>query len=158
MALRTFAKQHGREFMQFAGYGAVSLGALVIDFAVYWGLLALVPYAFVAAIGGYVCGVLFHYLLTSRVVFRSRFHERGLLAETAAIAKFFAAGFLGLLVTAAVVGILADGMGVNPLLAKLCAAGCSFIVVFIALRVFVFKQPEQQGLTASSQPMVVSTV
>lgn len=158
MVLRTYAKQHGRELMQFASYGAVSFGALVIDFAVYWGLLALVPYAFVAAVGGYVCGVVFHYALSSRVVFRSRFHQRGLVAETSALAKFFAAGLLGLLVTAVIVGILADKVGVNPLVAKLFAAGCSFIVVFVALRVFVFKHSEQDRLTAATQPIAASAV
>ena len=155
---RSLTKRYSDELSQFAGYGAVSLGALVVDFAVYWGLLAVARYAFVAAVGGYVCGVLFHYVLSSRVVFRSRFQERGVVAETAALAKFFAAGFSGLLVTAAVVGILADGMGVDPLLAKLSAAGCSFIVVFICLRMFVFKHSGPQGLTSSNQPIAASTV
>ena len=141
MTLNTVKQQlteHRDEIRQFAGYVAVSGAALCIDFSVYWALLSVAHYAFLAAVGGYVCGVLSHYMMSSRVVFRDRFDKRGVVEEAPTVVKFFAAGASGLVVTAVVVGLLADVMGVHPLLAKVCAAGCSFTVVFLSLRFFVF--------------------
>ncbi len=126
---------------QFAGYVGVSVAALAVDFAVYAGLLTVARFAFIAALGGYAAGVLLHYLLSSRIVFSKHFHRRGIVAEASTIAKFFAAGASGLLVTVAVVGVLADVVGVHPLIAKLVASGCSFAIVFLNLRLFVFNQP-----------------
>lgn len=140
-AIKQLLADHVDELWQFAGYVTVSGAALVVDVSVYWMLLALLPYAFVAAAGGYVCGVLAHYMISSRVVFRDRFNSRGVVVEAPTVAKFFAAGLSGLIVTAAIVGLLADVMGFHPLIAKICAAGCSFIVVFVTLRVFVFNTP-----------------
>ncbi|MEQ1651773.1 MAG: GtrA family protein [Hyphomicrobium sp.] len=140
---------HSAEVRQFAGYVAVSGAALCVDFSIYWALLSVAHYAFIAAAGGYVCGVLSHYLMSSRVVFRDRFDKRGVVEEAPTVVKFFAAGFSGLIVTALVVGLLADAMGVHPLIAKICAAGCSFTVVFLSLRFFVFNQSPK---SSTSQP------
>jgi putative flippase GtrA len=145
--------EHADELWQFAGYVAVSGAALCVDFSIYWALLNVMPYAFAAAAGGYVCGVLSHYLMSSRVVFRHRFDKRGMVEEAPAVAKFFAAGFSGLVVTAIVVGVLADIMGIHPLIAKICAAGCSFTVVFLSLRLFVFNQSLKPS-TSKSAPAV----
>jgi putative flippase GtrA len=112
-----------------------------VDVSIYWLLLKIAQYAFVAAAGGYVCGVLAHYMMSSRLVFRHRFDKRGVVEEAPTVAKFFAAGFSGLVVTSIVVGVLADVMGFHPMFAKVVAAGCSFIVVFLSLKIFVFNQP-----------------
>jgi putative flippase GtrA len=149
-AMKQHLADYSDEARQFAGYVAVSGTALCIDFSIYWALLRVAHFAFVAAVGGYVCGVLSHYILSSRVVFRDRFHKRGVVEEAPTVAKFFAAGFSGLLVTAAVVGLLADVMGVHPLLAKVCASGCSFIVVFLSLRFFVFNTTTTHSTAASA--------
>ena len=136
--IKSLYEVHQREIVRFAGYVAVSGSALCVDVAVYWVMLGIAKFAFVAAAAGYVCGVLFHYILSSRVVFRDLFEKRGVVQEAPALAKFYAAGLSGLVVTACVVGILADMIGVNPMLAKVAAAGCSFLVVFVSLRFFVF--------------------
>ena len=146
--IQSLVDKHGDELMQFAGYVAVSGCALCIDFTIYWALLSVAKYAFVAAVGGYICGVLSHYLLSSRIVFAKRFYKRGLVEEAPAIAKFFAAGASGLVVTATVVGVLADVMGFHPLIAKVAAAGCSFTVVFLSLRFFVFNAPQPNAASA----------
>ena len=147
--LEALVDRHLDTLLQFVGYVAVSGAALSIDFTIYVCLLAVSKYAFVAAAGGYVFGVLTHYFLSSRIVFRSRFDKRGVVAEAPTLAKFFAAGFTGLLTTSAVVGLLADVMGVNPLLAKIVAAGCSFCVVFTSLRLFVFNASSRGAATAA---------
>lgn len=139
-AAKNLLDEHAGEIWQFASYFAVSAVALAVDVSVYWALLNVMHFAIAAAAGGYVCGVITHYLLSSRVVFRERFRTRGVANEAPTIAKFFAAGLSGLLVTTVVVGVLADVMGIHPLLAKLCAAGCSFFVVFLTLRIFVFNR------------------
>lgn len=136
-----FAGRSG-EIRQFAGYVAVSGCALCVDVISYWSLLAVTRLAFVAAVGGYLCGVCLHYLLSSRLVFRERFDRRGLADEAPVVAKFFVAGASGLVVTAGIVGLLADVGGFHPLVAKLVASGCSFVAVFISLRIFVFNRPE----------------
>lgn len=142
-ALNRLLEEHSEALLQFAGYFIVSACALCVDVAVYWSFLGVVDFAFVAAAAGYVCGVLVHYALSSRVVFRKRLTKRGVMVEAPTLAKFFAAGFFGLIVTAAVVGLLADVLGLHPLFAKFAAAGCSFIVVFLSLRMFVFSLPAQ---------------
>lgn len=146
--LGTLVEAHAQTLRQFAGYLAVSGGALMVDVAVYWSLLSAMHYAFLAAAGGYVCGVFFHYILSSRVVFRARFDRRGYTEEAPTLAKFYAAGLVGLAVTTLVVGLLADVFGLHPLLAKAFAAGCSFVVVFTTIRLFVFKAAPHARATA----------
>ncbi len=146
--LTELAGRHAKLARELAGYVAVSGTALCVDFALYWSLLGITRYAFVAAAGGYVFGVMTHYALSSRIVFRHRFDKRGVIAEAPTVAKFFAAGFAGLTVTTIVVGILADVLGGNPLLAKVAAAGCSFVVVFTILRLFVFSGRQARSLQA----------
>ncbi|MEQ1646950.1 MAG: GtrA family protein [Hyphomicrobiaceae bacterium] len=126
---------------QFLGYVAVSGAALAVDVSIYASLLRVLPYASFAAPFGYVFGVLTHYILSSRIVFRKQINARGLSAEVPVIGKFFAAGFTGLLVTTLTIALLADVMGVNPLIAKAIAAGMSFVAVFTSLRLFVFRSP-----------------
>ncbi len=140
-SLKSLLTERSEEIAQFAGYTAVSGGALCVDFTIYWLLLPIAKFAFVAAIGGYVCGVLFHYTLSSRVVFADRFQSRGFIEEAPTISRFFVAGATGLLVTTMIVGFLADIGGINPLAAKIIASGCSFVTVFFTLRVFVFNRP-----------------
>lgn len=132
--LRPIARQLG-------GYLAVSGMALVVDITVYWTLFKALGIAALPAAAGYVCGVVIHYALSSRIVFAGLLRARGIAAEAPILAKFFIAGGTGLLVTVTTVGILADVLGFHPLLAKLIATGFSFATVFTALRVFVFHAP-----------------
>ncbi len=124
--------------LQFMAYVLVSASALVVDFSLYWMLLKIVRTAALAASCGYVVGVLTHYALSSRIVFKDRLSARGAVAEAPVLAKFFVAGASGLAITTATVGLLADGLGVSPIVAKICASGLSFVTVFTALRIFVF--------------------
>ena len=144
--LETVAARHTDLIRELSGYIAVSGTALCVDFAIYASLLGLTHFAFIAAAGGYVCGVVTHYALSSRIVFRHRFAKRGLVQEAPTVAKFFGAGLAGLTVTSIVVGVIADAMGGDPLLAKAAAAGCSFLVVFTILRLFVFSGPRDAQL------------
>jgi len=130
---------------QLAGYAFVSGSALAVDVTIYWWLFKALGIATVAAAGGYVFGVLVHYMLSSRIVFAGRFGARGVAAEASVLAKFFVAGGLGLAITVSTVGLLADVMGAHALTAKLIAAGLSFMTVFTVLRVFVFNAPTRES-------------
>lgn len=140
-SIKNLIDRQSDEIVQFGGYVAVSAGALCVDFFVFGMLLATAKFAFVAAMGGYLCGVASHYFMSSRIVFSSRFNRRGIVEEAPTIAKFFAAGASGLVVTAATVGLLADVAGIHPMTAKVVASGLSFVVVFLSLRLFVFNHP-----------------
>ena len=142
-------EQYRMTVLQFGGYVMVSAIALVVDTSVYWVLLKPLGLAAKAAACGYVCGVLTHYTLSSRIVFASRLVARGVKAEAPVLARFFAAGSMGLLVTGVTVGILADGFGLHPLLAKFFAAGLSFVTVFTAMRLFVFNAAPAKAASAS---------
>jgi putative flippase GtrA len=141
--LKSLIERNRTEIFYFGGYVAVSASALCVDFLVYWAMLTIAKFAFVAAIAGYCCGVLFHYALSSRIVFSDRFYKRGFADEAPALAKFFAAGASGLVVTAVIVGVLSDVAGFNPLVAKIVASGCSFVSVFLSLRVYVFNEADR---------------
>lgn len=143
-------EESGEELRRLAAYAALSGCALAVDFSVYCAILRFSKYAYVAAICGYLFGVLTHYALSSRVVFRERFDKRGFAQETPAVAKFFAAGACGLLANAALVGLLADICGLNPLIAKAVASGVSFVIVFVALRFFVFNSPATPAQAAAA--------
>lgn len=149
---RRLLHRHALLVRELVGYVAVSGTALCVDFSIYWVLLGVTPYAFVAAAGGYVLGVMTHYALSSRIVFRHRFDKRGVVAEAPTVAKFFAAGLAGLTVTAIIVGIVADVMGGHPLLAKVMAAGCSFLTVFTILRLLVFAGAPSGSAGARTAP------
>ena len=148
--LTLIPERHRGAVLQFVGYAVVSAIALVVDTSIFWLLLKPLKLAAKAAVCGYVCGVLTHYTLSSRIVFASRLQGRGVKAEAPVLAKFFAAGALGLIVTAVTVGILADGLGLHPLLAKFFAAGLSFGTVFTAMRVFVFNATAAEAVSAPS--------
>lgn len=142
-ALTRIVKTYALDVRQFVVYFGVSGCALAVDFSIYCVLLKVLSFAFAAAIGGYIGGVITHYLVSSRVAFREFFDRGDLAVEAVTLAKYFAAGSTGLFVTAVVTGVLADMLGFNPIVAKVAAAGCSFFVVFLNLRLFVFKSPQQ---------------
>lgn len=122
------------------GYGLVSATALAVDFACYVTALRFISVAALASGVGYIAGVITHYALSSRLVFKDRITKRGVTEEMPVLIKFFAAGATGLVITTLIVGVLADVMGFNPILAKFVAAGTSFVAVFLSLNFLVFAQ------------------
>lgn len=154
--LTALAEPYRDELIQFVSYFLVSGCALGVDMTIYWLALKVAPYAFVAAGFGYVFGVFTHYLLSSRIVFADRFDKRGVRAEAPTLVKFYLAGAVGLVVTACVVGLLADVLGLHPIIAKVFAAGCSFVSVFTCMRLFVFTGRPRPPTTGVKQ-VVAST-
>jgi putative flippase GtrA len=120
---------------QLCRYALVSGLALVLDFAVFLALNGTFGYPTLSGVAGYACGLVLHYRLSRRFVFdvgasaKSR-HRR--------FAEFVASGLIGLAVTAGVIALATGVLGLNPVLAKVLAAGGSFLGVFALRRTIVF--------------------
>ncbi len=122
--------------------GVSSLAALCVDVSVFLLVLPMMPYAALAAMVGHSSGILAHYLVSSRLTLtREMAHVSGVRAETHALARFFAAGGSGMVVTTVVIYVLADRLGLHPLMAKGFAIGASFLTVFLMLRLLVLRTP-----------------
>jgi putative flippase GtrA len=116
-------------------YIAVSGGALGVDLGVYFVGLSMGIAAALAAAIGYLAGVAFHWILSSRLVFDD-VAERG-LARTKQKALFLTSAFIGLGLTVAIVAV-ATRYGLDPRLAKMVAVAVSFQTTYILRRTIVF--------------------
>ncbi len=134
-------RRHAGLIAEASGYLAVSVVALGVDFAVYWLLLGFFPKAFVPAALGYACGLVVHYLLASRLVFKARLQGRGIAAETPTFAKYAGTGLAGLAITAAIVAFSTDILGWSAFTAKALATGFAFVAVYLMRRYAVFAAP-----------------
>jgi putative flippase GtrA len=120
---------------QLSRYSIVSAMALALDFAVFLGLNAAFGHATLAGVIGYGCGIVLHYFLSRHFVFnamRSKKSAHRLFTE------FVASGLIGLAVTAVVIAVATGPLGLSPIIAKILAAGGSFIGVFLIRRTVVF--------------------
>jgi putative flippase GtrA len=91
-----------------------------------------------AAAFGYGCGILAHWLLSSRTVFQDRVSGRGTAERTKQKAMFTISAFLGLAVTMAIVA-LGGVVGVDPRVAKLVAVIVSFQLTFMLRNLLIFR-------------------
>ena len=87
--------ERNEEIAQFVGYTAVSGGALCVDFTIYWWLLTGTKFAFVAAIGGYVCGVLSRLPGGVGLVFKDRAEQLPAFAVEAHQLQLFVHAIVG---------------------------------------------------------------
>lgn len=123
--------------IRLGAYVAVSAAAFVVDFSIYRFALPMLPTAAAAAAIGFLCGVMTHYAISSRIAFTDILKARGGIAEAPVVGQFFAAGGTGLVVTTAVVWSLADLGGYHPYVAKAFAVALSFASVFAVMRLYV---------------------
>jgi putative flippase GtrA len=118
---------------QLSRYAVVSALALGLDFAVFLALNRSIGHATLSGVAGYACGIVLHYQLSRHFVFAASAtksaHRR--------FGEFVGSGVVGLLVTAVVMAS-ATAMGVSPIVAKVMAAGASFIGVYAIRRAIVF--------------------
>lgn len=116
-------------------YAMVSVAACAIDFAVTMVLAA--SSAILAAAGGYLCGLVVHWILSTRLVFagaaaisgRARYRQKAL---------YLVSGLAGLLATIAVYTSM-HAAGAAPPIAKACAIAVSFVITYVWRRYFLFK-------------------
>ncbi len=116
------------------------LGASVIALAADTGLFLLLLGAFApaaAAAGGYLFGILVHWLVSSRLVFVAQTAtDRRLRTQQKAL--FLGSALVGLALTVGIVG-LADIAGLDARIAKLIAIAISFQSTYLLRKKVVFR-------------------
>lgn len=120
----------------YSRYLAVSALALAADMLSFLALLQTGMVAAAASALGYIVGIAVHWVLSSRLVFRTGVAARG-AARLRQKGLFLGAGLIGLALTATIVG-LGVAAGVMPILAKCAAVVVSFQATYIARKTFVF--------------------
>lgn len=128
-----FTAQRGAEFARYAG---VSGSALAADFCIYDILLrTLTINPIWAGVTGFVVGVAVHFMLGLKFVF-----NRGASGKTMPrlFTEYAIAGLIGFMATAIIIHLAANVAGIDPRLAKVLAAGTSFLLVYLALSTLVF--------------------
>lgn len=113
-------------------YLLASIGALACDMGVFLALLAANAAPVPAAALGYCCGIVVHWLFSSRAVFADGVAETG-RARARQKSLFVASALAGLGLTTAIVAMGAH-LGLAPELAKGFAIAASFVATY-ALRV-----------------------
>ncbi|MDF8333038.1 GtrA family protein [Novosphingobium cyanobacteriorum] len=118
-------------------YILASVGALAVDMGAFLALLAAGMPAMAASAIGYSCGIVAHWLLSSRKVFADQVATRG-AARTRQKAMFVISALIGLGLTTAIVGA-ATLAGVDPRVAKLVAIVASFVATWLLRKRVVFR-------------------
>jgi putative flippase GtrA len=119
---------------EFARYFLASLAALAIDMAVLLALATVMHYL-VAASLGFVVGAVTSYLLATRWVFRQR---RLLLRKNTEMGLYVLVGVLGLGLNDLVIMLAVGYLGLSIVLAKLLAAGVTFLFNFALRKLALF--------------------
>lgn len=122
----------------FLRYVAVSVGALAADMGVFLAALHIGIYSVLASAIGYTCGILAHWILSSRAVFKDRVSGRGTNERTKQKAMFAISALLGLGVTMAIM-TLGSLVSVDPHIAKLVAICISFQMTFMLRNLLIFR-------------------
>ncbi len=118
-------------------YIVVSAIALAVDLGCFSLLIAGgMPPAAASAIG-YCAGILVHWAISSRAVFRGRLAVHG-IARSRQQLLFLISAFIGLGLTVGIVG-LGTTLGVEPHLAKALAIVASFQATYLMRRHVVFR-------------------
>jgi putative flippase GtrA len=116
-------------------YAVVSAIALAADYSLLLALTGFAgwPYLWANAVS-FLTGAIVAYVLSVRFVFRThRLHNRQL-----EITGFVVIGLAGLAVSQLVMFITVGKLGIDLLLAKTAAAGCSFVTNFLLRRQLLF--------------------
>lgn len=134
MAAAPAAPAYRLRGLEFAKYFLVSLLALMVDTGLLLFLARYMHYLIAASIGfGVGAGV--HYVLSVSFVFKRRKWRHRRWLESSA---FVLVGLMALGVNIAVIAAGIEWLGLPLLLAKIGAAGCSFLFGYVARKVVLF--------------------
>jgi putative flippase GtrA len=133
MAVAIVARLLGRTYVRYVG---ISLVALIVDISLFSLSLRAGTPPVVAAVLGYLAGVLAHWLVTSRTIFAAQVAATG-MARTRQKALFLFSALVGLALTTLIVGG-GTALGIAPHLAKLVAITVSFQATYLLRRLVVF--------------------
>jgi putative flippase GtrA len=125
--------------LEVLGYGLASGIALAADTAILEGLVKLGGWHYLPASAvAFATGSVVAYLLSVKFVFRFRRVTNNLLE----FGYFAALGVAGLLVNAAALFVAVSLAGLSLLVAKLLAAGCTFVTNFTFRKQLLFAPTE----------------
>ena len=128
LASQSFLVQAGR-------YGLVSVAALGCDFVVFLALTKAGLLPAIAGMAGYAVGLVLHFMLSTVFVFDTSASNK---TRTRLFGEFAVSGGAGLVLTAAVITLMTQRLGADPVIAKITAVLVSFVVVFLLRRTVVF--------------------
>lgn len=123
--------------LQLVRYLLASVGALAVDTGVFLMLLMAAASPIAASIVGYCCGIVAHWLLSSRKVFAASV-ARDSRGRNRQKALFLASALVGLVLTAVIVGTL-DRLGFDARYAKVIAIAASFVATWLMRERVVFR-------------------
>lgn len=121
-------------------YLLASVAALGIDMAVFMAITAMGWPPMLSAFAGYATGIMLHWSISIRYVFRTGGDDPQRLTNNVTHGQrfaFFASALLGMGITMAVVGGLTT-LGVHAAAAKSVAIGLSFLTVYAIRKYGVF--------------------
>ncbi len=120
---------------QAVGYGAASACALAADVSILWLLVRFFGWGYLAATtASFLAGAAVAYFLSLKLAF----HQHRLSDQRVEFLSFVAIGTAGLAINAAVISVAVRYLGLHYLLAKLVAAGFTFVCNFLARRQILF--------------------
>ena len=126
--MRTLIREAG-------GYVAASAIAFAVDVVTLASLVSVLHVNYlVAAAAGFIAGTIVIYWISIRQIFRYRRLEDARIE----FGIFLAVGIAGLAVNLGVMYAAVSGIGIHYLIAKFCAAGCTFAVNFALRRWLLF--------------------
>ncbi len=135
LIVRLGGKQRAFEFAKYVG---ISAGAALVDLAIFTMLmLTTVMPSPVAGGASYLLAMVLHYAVAVRFVFQP--HATG-KSTRRLLSEYIASGLVGVSITALVIFMVANVMGLSPFLGKLAGIGASFVAVYL-LRAFVIFRP-----------------
>jgi putative flippase GtrA len=125
---------------EFARYFAAGLIALGIDFALYVALTELAGWHYlISATAAFAAGLATVYFFSIFWVFR----ERSIGPGSREFLLFSVIGIVGLALTAAVLYVLTDILGLDYRLSKIASAGLVFLFNFGCRKFFLFRRPSR---------------
>ncbi len=115
-------------------YFLVSLFSLSVDFSIFLLGSQYVHYT-VAAVIGFLLGAVAHYLLSIRIVFSRRKFGKRRMTE---FVLFVGTAAAGLLVSVVTISVCVEWLGASLFVAKVVAAGMSFLFGYVVRKVLLF--------------------
>jgi putative flippase GtrA len=116
-------------------YTLVSAVALAIDLVIFHVLTLGGMRAAVAGVFGYGVGLILHYGLSVRYVFKASCETKTRLRR---FAEFVVSGLIGIAITWLIIALATELLHLPPLIGKIAAVGVSFVTVFILRKSIVF--------------------
>jgi putative flippase GtrA len=133
--IATWARPPSAILPQLSRYTIMSALALGLDLGLFLALTNGQVNPSTAGIISYVAGLMLHYLMSVNYVFDPSIAEK---SDIRLFGEFVLTGLVGLFITAIVISIATDHVGLPALVGKIAAVATSFIAVFLLRRTIVF--------------------